>query len=149
MRYAQLIEEFRRAPYVRLALPFLLGIVWQTQILPLSTVALPITAAILLLYIFLQIKLKSYSLRWIHGIVMLLFLFLIEGKSIRTKENYYKNFFPTEKRICVKKNRGLYILIRTLDYNTTANQNVYILRSSSFSDNDTIKNFIGIDELSI
>ncbi|GHT65752.1 competence protein [Bacteroidia bacterium] len=76
MRYAELIEEFRRAPFVRLLLPFLLGIVWQMQVFPSHIAVFPIALSIFVVYIVLHIAVKSYVRRWIHGIPMSLFLFL-------------------------------------------------------------------------
>jgi competence protein ComEC len=75
MRYAQIVDEFRRAPFVRFTLPFLLGIAWQIQILPIHTRVWFIAAALLALYICMQITIKSYILRWTHGVVLSLLLF--------------------------------------------------------------------------
>jgi competence protein ComEC len=61
---------------VRLLLPFLLGIVWQMQILPLHIAVFPIARSIFIVYVVLHIAVKSYVRRWIHGIPMSLFLFI-------------------------------------------------------------------------
>ena len=68
--------EFSGAPFVRLALPFLLGIAWQTQGCTWSAYALPAAAAGFAAYIFLYLKIKSYSLQWLHGAAMQAFLML-------------------------------------------------------------------------
>jgi competence protein ComEC len=73
--YSQLLDELRGAPFVRLTMPFLLGILWQAKILPISISMLPAAILWFALYIVLQIMLKSHTLRWAHGAAVWLFLF--------------------------------------------------------------------------
>lgn len=86
MLYSALIEEFRRAPFVRLLLPFLLGLVCQTLIVSCPIVAFPIAAGFFVLYLLSYFCIKSYALRWVHGISLYLLLFFCGVSAVQNTQ---------------------------------------------------------------
>jgi competence protein ComEC len=70
-------ETLREAPYIRLTLAFLCGIVWQCHAFPLPIPAWPFTIFLFLLFasILFVPYCKHYAHQWIGGLAGLLFLF--------------------------------------------------------------------------
>ncbi|MDR3328521.1 MAG: ComEC family competence protein [Prevotellaceae bacterium] len=77
MRYSELVEDFRSAPFVRLLLPLCVGIIVQADIyrLPVDAAALCVGCFALMLCTCRWPA--SYGKRWCFGVVANLFLFFV------------------------------------------------------------------------
>ncbi len=82
---ADLYEQLRLIPFVRLAIALLAGIVWQSSAwafgFPMWTVA--VGFAVLYILLFLVPSLKTYTRQWIPGIVSLLCLFFMGASLVQ------------------------------------------------------------------
>lgn len=77
MRYAEIIEEFKSAPFVRIFIPFSIGIVIQMQFPHLLPSMVYPCLAIFVLMVISFVATHSYRYRWVFGLLTFIFLFCI------------------------------------------------------------------------
>jgi competence protein ComEC len=75
MRYSEIIEGLRSAPFVRLLLPLSAGIIFQARLLALKPSAAYLCLALLLLMLLTHRYAVSYARRWWFGFLAFAFLF--------------------------------------------------------------------------
>ncbi|MDR1415940.1 MAG: ComEC family competence protein [Prevotellaceae bacterium] len=75
MRYSEIVEKFRTAPFVRLMLPMSAGIIFQVQLPSFRLGALWLCLAFFALMLFAHYRLITYAWRWCFGLFANLFLF--------------------------------------------------------------------------
>ncbi len=91
MRYTEIIEDLRSAPFVRLFLPLALGVTFQVQLFQVKPSITPVCLALLFVLIATHKLNLSYSRRWCFGVVLYLFLFftgIALVQNIKTESDY-------------------------------------------------------------
>lgn len=130
------IYLWSRAPFIRLLLPFIAGIIlqWQLQF-PSKTIliALALTIAFLLLYMFLSLRLR-YRLKIWNGLagtfaLLLLGSFQVYIKDVRHNENWFGNRYSNNTFITVTVDEPL--VAKTNSYKAVASVNRVLAYDSS------------------
>jgi len=75
MRYSEIIEGLRSAPFVRLLLPLAVGVIFQARLFTLKPSAVYLCLALLLLMLLTHRYAVSYARRWWFGFLTFAFLF--------------------------------------------------------------------------
>ena len=100
MRYTEIIDRLRSAPFVRLMLPLSVGIIVQErQLLPLGLGAAWLCLAFFALMLLAYYRLISYRWRWCFGLAANLFLFFV-GVAV-TQHVKQESALPVGETVCV------------------------------------------------
>jgi len=102
---------WKQAPFVRLIVPFIAGVIIQFYIgIPIffTIVGTAILLSLLVLFIFLPITYK-YTLQWLHGLIINLIicfsaLLITWQKDIRNSTNWFGNYYTDSSTLIVKIN---------------------------------------------
>ncbi|MDR3187861.1 MAG: ComEC family competence protein [Prevotellaceae bacterium] len=100
MRYSEIVDKVRSAPFVRLMLPFSVGIIVQEeQLLPSGLGAAWLCLTLFALMLFAHYRLVSYARRWWFGLFANLLLFFV-GVAV-TQGVKLEGELPVGETICV------------------------------------------------
>ncbi len=108
------IPLWKKAPFIRILLPFLTGIIVEYYfVMPLIQILFLIGVAVLLYFIFSIIPLSyRYFFQWIQGfilssIIILAGMFTVWQKDIRNDDNWYGNLYNDSSTLIIKINEPL------------------------------------------
>lgn len=100
---------WKKAPFLRLLVPLIVGIILEYYFnIPIRTIIYSGIISLILLFAFTFLtESKRFALRWIHGIMISLFLVLFGSfiswqKDIRNHQNWYGNFYSDSSFIVVR-----------------------------------------------
>ena len=100
---------WKKAPFLRLLVPLIVGILLEYYFnIKIRTIIYSGIISLILLFAFAFLtESKRFALRWIHGIMISLFLVLFGSfiswqKDIRNHQNWYGNFYRDSSFIVVR-----------------------------------------------
>ncbi|MDR0710863.1 MAG: ComEC family competence protein [Prevotellaceae bacterium] len=99
MHNSEIVDKFRTAPFVRLMLPFSIGIIIQMQLFSLRVDAAWLCLAFFALMLFAYYRIVSYARRWCFGLFANLFLIfagIAVAQNVKSKSE-----LPVGTTICV------------------------------------------------
>ncbi len=152
----QFFQQLRLYPFIRIFIPFVLGIVTGFKLHISSVTLLSVIAVLLIILLFIHLFLKSFKIRWIFGLGTNLTLFLAgivilnthipDATRYNSLINRYSDFKAEVLKDPAEKENSIRILLRSINFhrNFKDNQQVKIL---AYFQKDTFVSSLNVGDI--